>query len=349
MFLIFADLHIHPHKHSNDRLEDCLLVLDWIFKVAKEKEVSHVIFAGDLFHDRQKIDVFTYQRAFEIFQSNSKESFEVILLLGNHDLWHSNLYSVSSVYPLATVDNIHVVSTPETLSLDGHQVAFLPYTKDPVADLKDLPGDILFGHVAIDGAIWNVRFGTRAEVTIEHDGDMDIVTPEIFDGWKRVFLGHYHAEQKLSPTVEYIGSPLQLSFGEAFQHKHIIIYDPKTDKREYIRNTFSPQHFVIQESDLEKYDLNNNFIRVIVEDISASDVIEMRQKLLEENNVGSLEIQQQPKQVQRHEIDKAKSILFKEEEMLERYIDEVGTDGLDKDLLLKIGKYIVEKVKGKQT
>jgi hypothetical protein len=44
-----------------------------------------------------------------------------------------------------------------------------------------------------------------------------------------------------------------------------------------------------------------------------------------------------------HVIQDAKAILFKQDEMLTRYVDEVGTDGLDRDLLLKIGREICEK------
>ena len=57
--LLFSDIHIHPHKRRQDRLEDCLSVLDWVFSVAKDKGVKSVLFGGDLFHDRQKIDVYT--------------------------------------------------------------------------------------------------------------------------------------------------------------------------------------------------------------------------------------------------------------------------------------------------
>ena len=42
--LLFSDIHIHPHKRRQDRLEDCLSVLDWVFSVAKDKGVKSVLF-----------------------------------------------------------------------------------------------------------------------------------------------------------------------------------------------------------------------------------------------------------------------------------------------------------------
>ena len=46
---------------------------------------------------------------------------------------------------------------------------------------------------------------------------------------------------------------------------------------------------------MEKYDLENNFIRLIVDDISDSKTIEIRKNITENQNVGSLEIQQSSK------------------------------------------------------
>ena len=50
-------------------------------------------------------------------------------------------------------------------------------------------------------------------------------------------------------NVEYIGSPLQLSFGEAFQEKHLIIFDQDKKECEYILNDFSPKHLIIKSED----------------------------------------------------------------------------------------------------
>ena len=66
--LIFSDVHIHPHKRSVDRLQDCLNALEWVFKTAEEQSIDHILFLGDLFHNRQRIEILTYHRAFDIFK-----------------------------------------------------------------------------------------------------------------------------------------------------------------------------------------------------------------------------------------------------------------------------------------
>jgi DNA repair exonuclease SbcCD nuclease subunit len=368
--LFFADLHIHPHKRSQDRLQDCVDALDWVLGEASKRlsrgEFTTVVFLGDLFHDRQRIDVLTYQKTFEVFEkyqikNHGFGAIPIYLLLGNHDMWHLEKWDVSSVNPLRSMEGVRVIDKPCTVDLGGFPISFLPYTDDPHEDIKIVEESyekwvkengeprrkILGGHVAVDGALWNTMHQTFSEVTVEHDGEMKVVSPSMFSGWDRVFLGHYHAAQELSYNVEYIGSPLQLSFGEAFQEKQILIYDTVTGEKEYVKNTFSPQHFIIPEADLHKYDLKNNFIRVMVDDITAGDVVQLRKSLVEDHQVGSLEIKPVP---QKHDdkVKDAATILLKEDEMLEGFIEEMLkekhplVEGLDKDKLLKIGKSICE-------
>ena len=352
--LIFSDIHIHCHKKSTERLNDCIKVLEWVFETAKTNNISDIIFLGDLFHDRQKIDVLTYQKTFEVFEKYLFErKINLYLLLGNHDLWHNQKWDVSSVNPLRKLPGVRVINEPSVLPLgENNLFAFLPYTHNPIEDLKLVdkswkvecekrqinPPKLIGGHIAVDGAVWNVKYGTTAEVAIEHDGDMVKVGPNIFNNWNRVFLGHYHAEQKLNNNVEYIGSPLQLSFGEAFQEKHILIYDTSNDKGQYVVNDFSPKHFIINENELESYELSGNFIRLEVEDISSTKMLEIRKNLVEEKNVATMEIKQSLKK-EEHIITDAKLILQKEDEMLQRYLEQINID-LDKEKLLSIGKTI---------
>lgn len=356
--LIFSDLHIHPHKRSTERLDDCITALDWIFKTALDQKIKNIVFLGDLFHDRQKIDVLTYQKTFEIFEKYlCNNDLKLVLLLGNHDLWHYQKLDVSSVNPLRNLPGIKIVNKPcvEEIS-DGTEdfyFGFLPYTHNPIEDLKEIEKEwkcknteqkkVLGGHISVDGAVWNVKYNTVSDVTIEHDGDMVRVGPEIFKKWDKIFLGHYHAEQKLNEKVEYVGSPLQLSFGEAFQKKHILIFNTFDLSSEYIENDFSPKHFIIKEDEIEKYPLEGNFIRLEVEDIASRQMSEVRQNLVESLKVSSLEIKQIPKK-EDHVVKDAKAILYKEEEMIEKYVEQTNIDNLDKSTLIQIGREICQQV-----
>lgn len=352
--LVFSDLHIHAHKNSEDRLQDCLNVLDWVFQTALSRNIKTLLFCGDLFHDRQKIDVLAYQKTFEIFEKYLANSvnppLNVYLLLGNHDLWYLEKCDVSSVFPLRNIPGVTVIDRPSTLEIEGKEISFLPYTHNPIADLSTIQNKdkfkILCGHIAIDGAVMNKIYGIHSETSIEHDGDMIKVDANIFHDWHQVFLGHYHCEQQLSKNAEYVGSPLQLSFGEAFQHKHIIVYDLETHEKEYVRNKFSPQHFIIPKKDISKYDLNGNFIEIVLEDDADSEITDIRSSILHNNHPASLRFKTEKKKDDDKIIKEATAVLNKQGEMLETWIDVQEKSGnlkLEKDKLLMIGKIICDK------
>ncbi len=264
--LIFSDLHIHRHKGNQDRLQNCIDVLKWVFDTAIEEKCKYNFFLGDLYHERSKIDVFNYLKTFEIFMQYANADFETYLLIGNHDMYHKEKWDVNSVKPLTAIKNVHVIEQPTTIKFGKTQVDFLPHTEHPITHLKqfkDKEKHILLAHLAVQGAILNKIFGTKSEV-IEYDNDMEIISPEDFNDWKLTFLGHYHCEQKLSPKAEYVGSPLQLNFGEAFQKKHIVLLDLDTLEKTYIENTFSPKHLIIHAKDVEKYQLENQFVNMSV-------------------------------------------------------------------------------------
>ena len=353
--LLFSDIHIDQHKKSLDRLHHCLEAFEWVFQTAQSHSIKDVIFAGDLFQSRQKIDVMTYHLTFKILEKYCSKLVNLWLLLGNHDMWFHDKWDISSVEPFSAIDGITFIDKPCTLDVAGVPVDFLPYTHAPLDHLNVLRKGLkkrkdrktLIAHLAVDGAQLNTLHNTRSDVIIEHDGEMTRVDSDSFEGWDKVWLGHYHGQQKVGLVAEYIGSPLQLNFGEAFQHKHVIIYNLEDGSTEYIRNKFSPQHFIIPEKDIDKYDVTKNFIRLEVEDVGNADLLQLR-KEVQQMKPGSLEIMPVEKKEQTHVVSDAKAILYKEDEMLTTYVDQVLAESgdniakLDKETLLKIGKEICQ-------
>jgi DNA repair exonuclease SbcCD nuclease subunit len=347
--LYYSDIHIHPHKKKVERLHDCLAAQEWVFKTAADNNVSSIVFAGDLFQDRQKIDVMTYHLTFNIFEKYLTGNLRLWLLLGNHDLWYYDRWDINSVRPFSALPGVTIVEKPSTLYIEGHAIDFLPYTHTPIEHLDELRATaasrkgnkILVAHLAVHGAQLNTLHHTYSDAIVEHDGEMVKVDATVFRGWDQVFLGHYHGQQKIGDNTEYIGSTLQLSFGEAFQHKHVIIHDPKTGEKEYIRNTTSPQHFILKEGDVPKFEIENNFIQLAVNDLSSTGVIDLRREL-EKQSPGSLEIIPVPKQETEQLVTDCKAIFLKEGEMMERWVDEAGTDGLERYKLLKAGTEVCE-------
>lgn len=349
--LVFSDIHIAPHKRSIDRLHDCLKTLHWVFETAVARKIKYIVFAGDLFQDRQHIDVMTYHLTFQLMHDQIvKHDLKVWLLLGNHDLWYFDKWDISSVSPFSAIPGVTVVDKPSSIQVNGSEIDFLPYTQDPFDHLTQLRKSaaerkgkkILFGHLAVNGAKLNIVHGTRSDVIIEHDNEMIPVDVESFHGWDHVFLGHYHGAQNLSKAVEYIGSPLQLTFGEAFQTKHIIILDLKTGKKEYVLNEFSPQHLIIPEDEIENFDLKGNFVRITVKPGSSADHLDVK-KMVEEQLPGTIEIIPEEEDSPEHLVTDAKSILQEEDKMLEIYVANCEIGNLEREYLMEWGKTICKK------
>lgn len=347
-FLLFSDVHVHPHKKSQERLQDCIAALEWVFETAKSKKVDAVLFGGDLLHDRQKIDSLTYNLVFNVFEKYQNESFQTYLLLGNHDLWYASSWSVSSVRPFKAIKNVTVIDKTCELDINGVNWHFIPYTHEPISELETLKSKVessyLLGHLAIDGARLNSA-GSIADVIIEHDGDMTVVGCDLFKRYKRAFFGHYHSAQKLTETIEYIGSPLQLSFGEAHEDKYILLLNSDDDSLSYIENTFSPKHFYIQESEIENYnseEIKNGFVCIISESNDASSNKKNMAKVVEELKASTVQIKKQIKKQDEHALADAKDLIANQDKLLERYVEQVQNLTLDKKTLIEIGNKIVK-------
>jgi DNA repair exonuclease SbcCD nuclease subunit len=353
-FLLFSDIHIHPHKKSEDRLNDCLLCLIWVFETAKKHNIKNILFGGDFFHDRTKIESIVLHETFSILKKYLDGSINLYVLLGNHDLWYFEKTSISSVTAVSALPNVYIINEPKQIIIEGISWHFVPFTHNPIEDIALLsnfnPQDSFFlGHLAVDGAKLNSK-GSTADVEIEHDGEMTKVSPSIFSKYKHAFLGHYHNSQTISENTEYIGSPLQLSFGELEDKKNIIILEFIENDYivNYVANDFSPQHF---EGDLEtimKIDpqlLKKSFVSVIVGEEDKEE-INKKIKLLENQGVSLVKIKkniiEKNQNNELKQIEIAKEILSQSDKMVKKFV-EITTTELNKDLLVNCGMDIINK------
>lgn len=347
--LLFSDVHVHTHKNSLSRLDDCLKALEWSLQTAIDHGIADVLFLGDLFQDRQKIQILSYHKTYQVIRRYAND-LNIFLLIGNHDMWYSERTDITSVYPFGAISNVTVIDKPSSIQIAGHWIDFMPYTHNPLESVKTLiegrnhVSRILCGHIALDGAQLNTFHKTLSDISVEYEGDMTKVDAEVFAPWKRVFLGHYHGAQKIG-HVEYVGSPLQLNFAEAFQEKHVIILDLETLETVYVKNHFSPVHLMVDEDRLDGIDLNNTFVKIRPKDIASVDLVELRKRLLSEYSIHSLEFTA-PKEIEENErqIVDAKEVMVNDRiEMIERYVNAVGTGSLEKDKLLEIGRDICQR------
>ena len=104
----------------------------------------------------------------------------------------------------------------------------------------------------------------------------------------------------------------------------------------------------LTEDQLDKHDLNNTFLKLQPKDIASTDLFDLKEKLMKENNILSFTLGAPKNEVMetetKQQIEDAKNILVQDrQEMLAKYVNAVGTNGLDRELLLNIGRKICQK------
>ena len=272
--MLFTDFHAYSgftefsdsdKEYKNSRFRNQCEVLDGILNTA-EKENIPVIFGGDLFHVRQKVDIFDFNNIFRIFANHPKV--EVYLLRGNHDSINNLMGSPSSIDSFNFLPNVKVITNPEKIYINHVNVFFMPYGEDKdfirnklkeFSDTANRQGNqsLLVGHLGINGA---ELMGTKAEGEF-NAGDF---YPDIFDF---IYMGHYHKRQRINglDTFIYGGSTIQNTFSDAGQDKgyDILSFDGNTVYDKFITSS-SPKFFTFSNYDdtVKEVIDRGNFVRI---------------------------------------------------------------------------------------
>jgi DNA repair exonuclease SbcCD nuclease subunit len=341
--LVTADIHIHPHRKDTRRVEDGLRCLQWIYDTAREHAITTVVVVGDFMHDRFLLPAFAYSKACEIVAKEHAAGIKTIFVLGNHDMFFEDKWQVHALMPFKQWAT--VVDSPSTIEIEGHLVDILPYTPLPSHYLDSCfpkPQKVLLSHLSVADAILNAKFDV---LSVEDDTkEKEVISPDAFKKWKKVWLGHYHYGQKLSKGVEYIGSPMQLTFGEAAQKKHIALFDLATLKTEYIENTVSPKFHIVEDvDDLDTLPCQDAYIEVRPK-VKIENPFELQKKLMKlgarESEIIPVKVDVQAKT--NKALSNITSFLHDKRKLIDGFVDGVKIpEGLDKALLKKIGHEIV--------
>lgn len=342
--IITGDIHIHAHRGDSRRVEDGLSCLEWVYETTRIAGLDTVIVAGDFLHHRFVLSSYAYAKACGIVSGAKEDGINTIFLLGNHDMFYEDRWDVNSLVPMH--DAATIIDKPTKLAIHGIDVDFLPYTPTPSKYINEAPfikpARTLISHLAIANAILNSRYNI---LSVEDDSkEKEHIEAEKLHKWEKVWLGHYHYGQKVTSQVEYIGSPMQLTFGEAGQKKHIAIYDLETLESTYVPNKISPQfHIVDNQSQIDNLDMTNAYVQM-----RSSEVIEakfdLRKKL---SKLGAREIEFVPTEqditaTTTVALNNISQFFNNKDELVDHYVEGVEIpEHLNRDILKQIGKEII--------
>ena len=213
--LLVSDLHLTDREKDNYRWD----LFPWLEKQIKEHKVDRLYMMGDLTDFKDKHSSILTNKIVEVFSRLAKLC-PVVLLKGNHDF-------IQSEKPffrfLEQIPDVTYVNSPWEYHDTGDlSELFLPHTKTPIEDWKDInfsQYDIVYLHQCV--------IGSKGANDFEMEHGLD---PSFFAKKKcRVISGDIHVPQivgsHLKGQVEYIGSPYPVAFGDHFKARCLLIDD----------------------------------------------------------------------------------------------------------------------------
>ncbi len=336
-FLFFSDLHCFPHQQfaqplangRNSRFQDCLNIISQAKEVALQERCAAVFFLGDLFHSRKSVDIDVFDATLAAVKDLA-ESVHTFLLPGNHDL--SGRVAGSTLLT-AFKPFCEVLDKPTCKQHAGFFFQSFPYTAEVeklVVDLKSIPKvDILLLHQAMrEGALGCYGKTGHGEIGV---GDLPL------DKVRYVFAGDYHKRQFLGPNnrVHYIGSPLQLNFGEVGEFKAFTLLDT-SDWSVIDIPTAAPRFFVFETPTKYLQAKTEGIIRPEIDFIRILHTEDARESA-ELIKAESPRVQVVEESAEKHVLQRiGNEIASSDMLLLESYVEQ-KSDGQDKARLLAIG------------
>jgi DNA repair exonuclease SbcCD nuclease subunit len=324
--VFFTDFHAHLFEDFakpdpdfvNDRFKAQMETLQTVFDIARQNSAM-VLFGGDMFHKRGKIDDVVFDHVYGVVARNSDVLTK--LVRGNHDSRTNQTVTAHWLSTFRHLPHVEVYDVPDwELTNDGVLIFAVPYSDDTVylkqkieefAEIakKETKPSILLAHIGVDGSETG-RYSHRLEGAFKV-GDL---FPDVFD---YVALGHYHKRQFLGglDNVFYGGNTIQTSFSDEGQDKGVFLIDfEKGGKPEFI--PIQNKKFITLTEippDVQEI-VNNNYVRFVIPQDLATEV----EIFKEESDNIRVEVQREYKTETRISIGMDSS----EEQIVEAYTKE---------------------------
>lgn len=235
----------------------------------KEKGVHTVIFTGDIFDNRQILDIQSINDTIRLFRDDMRD-FDVRIVLGNHDLYYENSYDTSSLSILESLPNVKVYRNGiEEDEIIGYRFVFFPWIipdamPEAVKKLEEMATEsddvkrktVIVGHFDIMGMVMEGK-----NISVEGmDRNM------FFKAARLTISGHYHGQSHVkstNSTILYVGSPYQMTFNNVGE-KHGYWIMESSGKFSFTENTVSPKFVDVWDTeDLDNLpELGNCFVRL---------------------------------------------------------------------------------------
>lgn len=234
---LLADLHLGVKKSDLTFQQSQLRFFKNQFvPELKEKEIDTIIVCGDVFDTRQSLNVHTENVVIDLFK-NILGEFNVHIIVGNHDMYHTTTTEVNSLKSLDLLPNVTVYERPTDVEFEGQTVLMLPW----VTKYADFDG-IVLGHYNYAFAHLDIIGFDMGSNILSTEG---LGVKQIISKIDHTYTGHYHNRSQRvyheGQTITYIGSPYQITRGDRNQNRGYGILNFDDGSFEWVNNTQSMQ------------------------------------------------------------------------------------------------------------
>jgi DNA repair exonuclease SbcCD nuclease subunit len=223
-FLFTADIHLSRYAQDKvdadtnlpERLHSIKQCLYSMADYCYDNDIGTFVIGGDIMHSKSIIYSIAQQLMLDFFEQY--KDLEFFVLDGNHDLSGKGKDAISSLRSLNSVDNVNWVS--ENPMSDLH-ILHIPYSYNIVDQVKQGKRKVLISHFGLNEGMLNSGISIQSDISLN----------DLIEKYELVLLGHYHKPQEIITDqikLYYVGSPIQLDWGEKGDKKRFLIVDTDT-------------------------------------------------------------------------------------------------------------------------
>ncbi len=244
-FAFIADIHLS--RYSQDKIEDesnlperlhsIRRALTEVAMYCKQHEIRHLIIGGDTLHGKSIIYAIAQDLMLQFFKNY--DFLQCIVIDGNHDISGKGVEVVSALRSLENIRNVRWVKFDQTYHLQPEDILFVPYSYKLPQAIKDHKAKILISHFGLSEAVLNSGMSIISDVSVK----------DLVGKYELALLGHYHKPQEIigpNISIYYVGSLIQLDWGEKNDEKRFLVVDTDTMNVQSIPITDYKKHIEIE-------------------------------------------------------------------------------------------------------
>ena len=245
-FLFTADIHLS--KYSQDKIEDSSNLPERLHSIKNaltemavhciDNNIENFVIGGDLLHGKSIIYALAQDLMLD-FLKEYNDRLKFYIIDGNHDISGKNEEVVSALKSLESIPNVEWIKFDKILRLHDEDILFIPYSYNLPEIIKRHEAKILISHFGLSEGMLSSGMSIVSDVSIK----------DLENRYELVLLGHYHKPQEIirdNISLYYVGSPIQLDWGEKNEEKRFLIIDTESMDVQSIPITSYKKHLEIE-------------------------------------------------------------------------------------------------------